>query len=548
MRETVHTAPPTKRLLETSMVFVVILVLYSWLLSAVPVDDVARYVAELKADKFFWDLGHVWIQPLALLLHRLLGQSVGIMRVLETMNVFSVALGIAIFFDTLRCLGHSSKRSALAALLAALSFNLIALGPTGHIKLLVFPTLAMTLRHATLWESAFRTDIEAPQRRLWASGIWLGIGANLLVSILPMAVFVAPCIAIRVQLRQHSFRLSTLAAARFMCGTGCAGLLCLLAAYFTAKVTGTTHGGFIDFVFHGIEAKEDLRIAVTNFVDVPFRFAYSLIYNFAYLPELGSLGRAAIGGLVPNASEHLGSLTRDGALALFSGAVLAAIAVTGVRSLRERDALLLPFGFVAGATAFSAYYNLNDPEHWFQFTLPVLLIGLQCRRRWLDVALLAIWLPWLAVNNMALYGIPKARFAYEQRQIELREALGPQGLYVGFAGYPGEPDTSLFALNSIESYKLDVALTEQHNGDVSATLEDLRQHIDTALARGGKVLLFRALDADDWRGPVITINAMGMTKARIKHELEMHYALTGPESIAGFPAWSISNRNLRPAR
>jgi hypothetical protein len=101
-------------------------------------------------------------------------------------------------------------------------------------------------------------------------------------------------------------------------------------------------------------------------------------------------------------------------------------------------------------------------------------------------------------------------------------------------------------LRGIESYKIDISLTERHSGDVSATLADLDSHIDAALARGGRVILFRALDAEDWRGPVMSMTLAGMTKERIRLALLDHYEIHGPRLVAGFPAWDIAFKARQP--
>ena len=52
---------------------VIVALAYAWLCSALKVDDVDRYWHELGANSFFWDLGHLWMQPLAMLLYRASG-------------------------------------------------------------------------------------------------------------------------------------------------------------------------------------------------------------------------------------------------------------------------------------------------------------------------------------------------------------------------------------------------------------------------------------------------------------------------------------------
>ena len=80
---------------------------YAWLLSPIMVDDVQRYIEELQANRFFWDLGHVWMQPIAMAAYRASNGALGVVGTLEVLNIVSVALGCGIFYETLRCCEQS---------------------------------------------------------------------------------------------------------------------------------------------------------------------------------------------------------------------------------------------------------------------------------------------------------------------------------------------------------------------------------------------------------------------------------------------------------
>ncbi|PTT87262.1 hypothetical protein DBR42_12025, partial [Pelomonas sp. HMWF004] len=182
-------------------VFFAVALAYTWLCSALKVDDVDRYWHELGANSFFWDLGHLWMQPLAMLLYRASGGVLGVNHSLEAINIASMGLGCAVFFATLREAGHSVLKSAAAVAFVAASFNLITLGPTAHIKLMVFPALALALHHALRWERAEAAG-ESGLRDMIASAAWSGVGVNLLVSVLPQALLLAMFMLIR-SARRH---------------------------------------------------------------------------------------------------------------------------------------------------------------------------------------------------------------------------------------------------------------------------------------------------------------------------------------------------------
>jgi hypothetical protein len=531
------------RPLHIAAVGLAVAIAYALLCSALKVDDVDRYWHELGANSFFWDLGHLWMQPLAMLIYRGSGGVLGVNHTLEAINVVSVALGCAVFFSTLRQAGHSVWKSVAAVAFVAVSFNLLTLGPTAHIKLMVFPALALALHHALRWERAEAAG-QSGLRDMVASAAWSAIGVNLLVSVLPQALLLALFMLIR-SARRQGFVAAVRNLLPYALTLAIVGFALLLAAYVTARQTGTTQAqDLLGFTMGGLKEKQALQNWLVSWKEMPLRFAFSLINNFAFLPSLGTLGRAWMWGWLPDVQAVLPSLLGQALLAALVGGLLLAIAIVGARqALRNRaPGLLSPWAFVLGAAAFSYYYNLNDPEHWFQFTLPVTLLALQLRRRWLDALLLGVALPVLMVVNLAGYGIPKARFALAERQQALQAALGPQGLYIGFAAYPGEPDSSLFDTPGVERFNIDLVQMNETKADTAALLARLDEKVDATLARGGRVLVFRALDDEDWRGPVMQVALAGLPRAKLREHLAARYAISGPVDAGGFAAYELRRR------
>jgi hypothetical protein len=521
----------------------VVALAYALLCSALKVDDVDRYWHEMGANSFFWDLGHLWMQPLAMLFYRASGGVLGVNHTLEAINVLSVALGCAVFFATLREAGHGLWKSVAAVVLVAVSFNLITLGPTAHIKLMVFPALALALHHAMRWERAEAAG-ESGLRDMVASAAWSGVGVNLLVSVLPQALLLALFMLIR-SARRRGVMTAVRAMLPYALSLAIVGFALLLTAYVMARQTGTTQAtDLLGFTLGGLQEKKELQTWLSSWKEMPVRFAFSLINNFAFLPSLGTLGRAYMWGWLPDLQAVLPSLLGQALLAALVGGLLLATFVVGARqALRNSEpGLLSPWAFVLGAAAFSYYYNLNDPEHWFQFTLPVALLALQLRRRWLDVGLLGVAMPVLLVVNLAGYGIPKASFALAERQQALQTALGPKGLYVGFAAYPGEPDSSLLNTPDAERFNIDLVQMNDTKADTAALLARLDAQVDATLARGGRVLVFRALDDEDWRGPVMQVALAGLPRAKLREHLAARYVISGPVDAGGFPAYELRKR------
>jgi hypothetical protein len=525
---------------ENLAVLAAVAAFYIWLLSPIRVDDAQRYIDELSANQFFWDLGHVWMQPLALLFHRLTRGALGIVGSLEAVNVMSVAVGCAVFYDLLRRCGHSIGQAALACLLVASSFNILTLGPTAHIKLLVFPALALSLRHAVLWERA----LDEGKTSVWhgvAAGWWLGVGANLLVSVLPAGLFMVLLMLVHLRLQRYGWLAAIGRVLPCALAMGVAGAGLLLLAYVTASASGSSHAAnFMGFVFGGLKEKQDLHVGLAGWREVPFRFLFALTNNFIYLPSLGQLGRAWLWHMLPDISPAMRSLlVQAGAAALTLSVIVAAVFIAARKLFRPGAGLLMATAFVVGAASFSIYYNLNDPEHWFQFTLPLIFLALQAGYGWLRGLTLAVWLPVLLTVNMAGYGVPKALFKLEQRQQEMAATLGAKGLYVGYAAYPGEPDSSLFDLGGIERFPLDLVLEKQAQGNTARLFELLDQRVAETFQRGGRVLVFRAVDTLDWRGPAMQMALGGMTQTQLRTHLGRKFEITGPFSVGGFPAWEL---------
>jgi hypothetical protein len=525
---------------ETLTVFLACLLTYVSLLSQLPVDDVAAYYVDLRDNKLVWDVGHLWAEPIGLFVYHRLQSHMSILAVLEMLNVLSCAAAMAIFFRTVRLAGNSLLHGVLAVALVAVSFNLISLGPTAHIKLLVFPSLALALHYAVKWELCVARGANGgqnPARLLAAAGAWLGIAATLLVSVLPMGPFIALLVFVVARRHGGNFRQAGTATAIYLAAMGICGLLSLLAAYSIALETDTTQRGILAFVAGGVADKEAVRPGFYGFIEMPFRVIYSVVYNFAFLPDIGSLGRAAMRGLVTDLSPYYLRLAREGFVAIITLASLLAILGYGVRAAWSRKGLVLPFGFILGATAFAAYWNVNDPEHWFQFTLPIVLLAVvNCPRR-VVILVLAIWLPVLAVNNLGLYGIHKARFDLPASANALRDTIGMNGLYVGYAGYPGEPDSSLIATPGIERLRIDNMFYA--SGNAPQTIAFMISRIDATLARGGRVFVFRVLDDGDWRGPILGLALSGFTRAEISAALNARYKIAPETRVGAFPAREI---------
>jgi hypothetical protein len=178
--------------------------------------------------------------------------------------------------------------------------------------------------------------------------------------------------------------------------------------------------------------------------------------------------------------------------------------------------------------------------------MPIVMLAVQARKPALDRLVFVVWLPVLALVNLGLYGIPKAVFDLPGREAAFAQALGPRGLVVGYAGYPGEPDISMLATPAgATRFNLDIELAAAR-GDLPRALERLEDQVDAALARGSRVLVFRVIDPADWRGPVLQLALLGATRERLRSHLAARYRIVNVGEVAGFPAWELLPRSGGP--
>ncbi len=132
----------------------------------------------------------------------------------------------------------------------------------------------------------------------------------------------------------------------------------------------------------------------------------------------------------------------------------------------------------------------------------------------------------------------KARFdPLPASAIALRDTIGMNGLYVGYAGYPGEPDSSLIATPGIERLRIDNMFYA--SGNAPQTIAVIISRIDATLARGSRVFVFRVLDDGDWRGPILGLALSGFTRADISAALHARYKIALETRVGAFPAHEI---------
>ncbi len=124
---------------EILLAFVLAALFYVSLYGELSYHDAARFAAQLSSGRFVYDLGHVLLEPAALLWHRYLGFGEPVMASQKHINTVATAAAIAIFYGLLLRLGTARWLAVFAAALVAGSCGIITLAPSAHFKLVTLP-------------------------------------------------------------------------------------------------------------------------------------------------------------------------------------------------------------------------------------------------------------------------------------------------------------------------------------------------------------------------------------------------------------------------
>ena len=186
-----------RRLIEPALAFLAAAAFYVSLYGELPYHDVFRFIAQIDSGKYFWDMGHVWLQPVTLLWHQYLGFGESAEQSQKHINTVFAAAGVAVFYAALMKFEVPIWRRVLATALVAASCNILTLAPTGHMKLLAFPFLTAGFYYAAVWERSVRkSDLD-----LVRCGIFLALAACFHSSVLAAPPFIG-LVILFVSLRQ----------------------------------------------------------------------------------------------------------------------------------------------------------------------------------------------------------------------------------------------------------------------------------------------------------------------------------------------------------
>ena len=532
---------------DAVLVFLAVTIAYRLMWSAVPVDDAPRYVRELLADRDFWDLAHLWLQPLGLRIFRVFGNPTDPVTTLAWINTLSVGSALAVFYVTARAAAESRWVATLVVVLATVSFNFVSLGPTAHIKPMVLPFFALALHFLWKWEDGLCRGRVAVfhDGRLLIAGAALGAATCLLVTAVPLALFAALAMLLRLRLLRASWAATAGKIGLFLGAAGVVGMGGLLAAYGLAQAHGASGGSLLSFLLSGLGEKYEVNQFHSSLLSRLARSGFSLVYNFVYLQDVGQYGRAYLDGLLPSLKPYAWAMLRDALLAVPVLAMIGCAVVVGAeRGVMRRQPTLAALGFAVGGLVYAFLLNLNDPEHWIQLTMPVLLLlAIVVRGHRAAVAACVALVPLMAVPNLLMYTLPRVTYPMEQNAAELLSRLGPHGLHMNYWAYPGNMTTAVLGIPLERSVRPDIIFEQQHF-DVGRTLAEIDRQLAPALQTGGPVLVFRVFDESDWRGPVAALAARGFPPEVLRRHLRDNYDISHAGTIAGFDAYRLAPKQI----
>lgn len=508
--------------------------LYAGLRAELPIDDTVRFSPHIAAGVFEWDASHLLMQPAVVLWHRFLGLGGTALASQERFNAFCAALSLGIFYLLLWRLGVEPARRVVLTALAALSFNLLTLATSGHIKLAVLPFLTLSLYHAVLWERDVLAGKGGGAGRLAASAAALGVAAAFLIS----SVLVAPFLALAVGLvwlrttGQKGPALARGLGVGALCG---AVALAILGTGYVLVASGpASPQGFLGFLL----AKGAARPLFDGVAQSLARGAFGVVQNFVYVENLGAMLRTALGGDAALLAGHAGTLATEGAVFLAALALLAWVYLESLRLLaRGRGPVAAAWAFLLGTLAFAIPWNLNEADFYFQITFPTVVLMAAARpsagRRVVSVLLLGL----VAATVLAGSAIPRKRYPLSRYNAELRSLLTERDLAVHWFEWSGGPSLIFMDLPGVERLHLDRLY--QRSVEPERVFAAAAGTFDRRLAGGGRVYLFGILDERAWHAPWPILRRQGITRVRLERSFRERYAVLDRGEVAGIPCWEL---------
>jgi hypothetical protein len=509
--------------------------LYASLYGELAYHDAFRFTNQLESGRFVWDIGHIFLQPATLLWHRFLGFGEPAATSQKHISTFAAAAAVGILDVLLLRLNIPALKRAAALLLVATSGSVLILAPSAHMKLLAFPFVNAALLTLATWEQRAISRAIPGRRAIMAGAALLAVAAAFLASALATAPFATLAVWLTALRRGLGGRAALMLATLFALTCGLTFLVLALAGYtvFTG-LSPTLHG-----LTASVTDKAGLRPPSYGLVASLARLVFGTAANIAEAPQLGAIARAWLSGAIPSLAPYRQTLLLQAGPLAVTLALLAAIYLVTLRGALAGARCLVPAAFLCGAQLWTIYYGLNDPEHWFQLTVPSVLLFLLLFPDRFTRLILPAWALLIAAVNIGAFARPYAAYPVARARAELRQAFTPNDLLIGFAAYAGSPSLFLLQLPDIPQLMLDTRL--EQDATPAVFYAEVQGTIDSVLARSGRVIVFGGvLDPLDWNAPWVELPARGVTKSALHAFFAAHYTIRPLGRLAGLPTWELT--------
>lgn len=512
---------------ESLLVFAAALLLYVGLQGEMPYHDAQRFINQVDSGGFVWDIGHILLQPTAMLLHKWTGLTA--VSTLKMLSSTCTAAAIGLFHLLLLRLNMPRWQALLGTIILAGCCSVLTLAPSAHPKLVAFPFVNAAL--LCLCKAERRGMRNA--KPVILAGALLAIGAGYLASVLATVPFAALAVTLVARRDKASWNSSALLG--FALALTCGFVFLCTAALCFVSFSGQTLS--LAGLAASVTGKADLRPASIPLMTHLARVLFGTVNNLVSVPELGATVQAWMRGQIPSLRPY-SSLLPIAAMWLLGALLIAAIYLRTLGALLRRKLMLMPVAFLCGAQAWTIWYGLNDPEHWFQLSAPTILLFFLVMPAGVIRVVLPLWAVGATLANAALLAIPMATYPLARNEAELTQRLGPGDLLVLFVSYPGRPHAGFFNMPGVRTLAVDREL-QQKEQPAEQTLKAIDQEIGRVLQAGGHVLVADILNPLDWEAPWMALLGQGVTKARVTSSLlDGRAALRLPDQ-GGIKLWDL---------
>lgn len=514
---------------------------YTSLHGELPYHDVIKFVLQVETNRFLWDIGHILLQPVTLLWHRYFSFGQPGINSQEQLHALTTAIAVAIFYATLLRLRLPPWQRVVGTALLATSCGIIILAPSGHVKMLAFPFVNAGLYFAVDWEQRARENpLDARiDRALMLSAFMLGMAASFLVSALASAPFAAFAILAILRRSGASWVRAFWVAGVFsaVCGAVFLFWVCFGLVHFAGLPISID--SFIGSIVHKADHQREVFFLTVRAARLVFGTANTMIAA----QEFGPVIRAWLSGYEPSLRAHAWMFVWQGLPWLAALLLIAAIYLRTALATLRGASCLMPLSWLLGATAWTIYYNLNDPEHWFQLSAPTILLFLTLFTPRAKAIILPVWLGLALILNVGMLALPQTLYPLQRYKAEVRALLQPNDLVIAFADYGGGAHYEFINPHVAPLIMPDRLFMQ--NGSVDAVFDLMEREIARTLAGGGKVYVFDILDPDNWHGPWDQIAGRGLTKKRMFAFFAERYRAEPLGNIAEIPAWRLEHAPRR---